>query len=498
MDPEDRDRTFVKRFEDIALEWMWEVDADGHYTYASAVVEKLLGYTPEEILDKHFYDLFHPDEADTLRRAAFEVFAHKESFRELVNRNVHKDGRTVWLSTSGVPILDEAGNLRGYRGADTDITEQRQAAEALRRSEAELRQAFEALSRSEAELRQAFETSTDAIFWADPASGVITRCNRAAELLLERDREEIIGLHQTDFHPPDEAERVARMFRGHLERGGPLEEEAVVVTAAGEIRHVAITASVLTVEGRSLIQGVFRDITSRKRAEEERRRIEEKMRQSQKLESLGVLAGGIAHDFNNLLMGILGNAGLAIRVIPPESPARAYLDTIEKTSQRAAELTNQLLAYSGKGRFVVQPLDLNNLVAEMSHLLETVVTKKASIRSDFGSRLPLFMGDASQIRQVVMNLITNASDAIGDRSGTISVSTGVQDIDASYLAGAHASDDTRAGLYAYVEVSDTGGGMGHETIDRMFDPFYSTKSTGRGLGLAAVLGIVRGHRGAIM
>ncbi|MBN1475717.1 PAS domain S-box protein [Candidatus Sumerlaeota bacterium] len=235
----------------------------------------------------------------------------------------------------------------------------------------------------------------------------------------------------------------------------------------------------------------------RLRIEEERRRLEEKIQQTQKMESLGVLAGGIAHDFNNLLMGILGNANLALDEMSPESPARYSIQQIEMATRRAADLTKQMLAYSGKGRFVIKPLDLSHLVEEMLHMMQVSISKKAVLRLDLAKSLPAIRADATQIRQIVMNLITNASEAIGDRSGVIAITTGAMECDREYLSTTHLDTEMREGLFVTLEVSDTGEGMDAETQAKIFDPFFTTKFTGRGLGLAAVLGIVRGHRGAI-
>jgi PAS domain S-box-containing protein len=235
----------------------------------------------------------------------------------------------------------------------------------------------------------------------------------------------------------------------------------------------------------------------RLRGEEERRKLEEKIQQTQKMESLGVLAGGIAHDFNNLLMGILGNANLALDEMPAEAPARYSLQQIEVATRRAADLTKQMLAYSGKGRFVVKALDLSVLVEEMLHMMQVSISKKAVLKLNLTERLPAIRADATQIRQIVMNLITNASEAIGDRSGIIAITTGAMECDQEYLSTTHLNEDLKGGLFVTLEVSDTGVGMSAETQARIFDPFFTTKFTGRGLGLAAVLGIVRGHHGAI-
>jgi len=239
------------------------------------------------------------------------------------------------------------------------------------------------------------------------------------------------------------------------------------------------------------------DITERKNAEEERKKLEAQIQHAQKLESLGVLAGGIAHDFNNLLVGVLGNAEIALMDLPPESPARVELQHISTSAQRAADLTKQMLAYSGKGKFVVQALNLSKLVEEMGHLLGISISKKVVLKYNFATNLPSIEGDATQVRQVVMNLIINASEAIGETSGVVTVSTGVMEADRAYFSETYLDENLREGDYVYLEVADTGCGMEKKTQDEIFDPFFTTKFTGRGLGLAAVLGIMRGHHGAV-
>jgi signal transduction histidine kinase/CheY-like chemotaxis protein len=238
-------------------------------------------------------------------------------------------------------------------------------------------------------------------------------------------------------------------------------------------------------------------LTERQRAEDERFAIERKLLETQKLESLGVLAGGIAHDFNNLLVSILGNVGLALLDLEPMSPVREPVEQIKVAAQRAAELTRQMLAYSGKGRFVVQRLNLNSVIDEMTQLMKVSISKNAILKMNLSPRIPAIEGDATQIRQIVMNLIVNASDAIGNKEGIITLSTGVVRADRLYLSQAFLAPDLPEGDYAYLEIADTGIGMDQETLAKIFDPFFTTKFTGRGLGLAAVLGIVRGHKGAI-
>jgi signal transduction histidine kinase/CheY-like chemotaxis protein len=238
------------------------------------------------------------------------------------------------------------------------------------------------------------------------------------------------------------------------------------------------------------ILGVVTDIT-------ERRGQEQAMLQSQKLESLGVLAGGIAHDFNNLLTTLLGNINLAQLCLPEVSPAWPYLATMERTVQRATDLTRQMLAYSGKGHFVVAPVDLNQVVEEMSHLLSVSISKKVALRYQLQAELPVLLAEVSQIQQVVMNLVTNASEAIGDAEGIVSIRTGMQVFDKKDLTRDFPGQVLAPGTFLTLEVSDTGKGMPPEVQARIFEPFFTTKFTGRGLGLAAMQGILRGHYGGI-
>jgi CheY-like chemotaxis protein len=221
------------------------------------------------------------------------------------------------------------------------------------------------------------------------------------------------------------------------------------------------------------------------------------MQQAQRLESLGVLAGGIAHDFNNLLTALLGNLNLAHLSTPEDSPAVPYLESAETTVLRASELTQQMLAYSGKGRFIVKLHDLNHLVQEMTHLLQVSIPKKVVLHFQMAEALPPVEADSAQIQQVILNLVTNASDAIGNREGAITIRTESALLDESTLAVDFSSQGLSPGRFVALEVADTGGGIPPEIRARIFEPFFTTKPTGRGLGLSAMLGILRGHRAGI-
>lgn len=242
----------------------------------------------------------------------------------------------------------------------------------------------------------------------------------------------------------------------------------------------------------------LQDVTQQRVAAQERLAFERRLQETQKLESLGALAGGIAHDFNNLLTGIIGNASMA-RFEITENPANAQaaIDNLEQAALRAADLCKQMLAYAGKGRFVIQSLSLSRIVRETSELLSVSIGKRATLDLQLADNLPTIQGDATQLRQILVNLVTNASEAIGDRGGTVTVRTGVLYVDPEYLRGLTYTDPLSPGRYVSLEVTDNGPGMDKTTLARIFDPFFTTKFTGRGLGLAAVLGIVRGHKGAV-
>ncbi len=242
----------------------------------------------------------------------------------------------------------------------------------------------------------------------------------------------------------------------------------------------------------------FQDITARNRAERQRLDFERKLQQSQKLESIGMLAGGIAHDFNNLLTGVLGHATLARHQLARgPSDVDPLLEQVELSAQRAAELCRQLLAYAGKGRFVVKPLDLNLAITQALPLLKLSISKKITLDLQLGEALPPFRGDATQIHQVLMNLATNSSESFGDRVGTITLRTHRATLDEMDLLTLTGGPDIEAGSFVCLEVSDTGCGIPPEAMTHLFAPFFTTKFVGRGLGLCAVLGIMQGHRGGI-
>ncbi len=458
-------------------------NADSVFVSCNESLAKDLGIRPDQIAGKTDYD-FYPEDLAEKYRADDRRIMDAGRTQELEERHV-RGGQELFVRTIKTPLKDEAGRVTGILGVFWDVTERRRAEEALRESERRLRD---------------IATSMSDWVWEVDANVVYTYCSGKVEEILGYSPEEILGKTPFDLMPPEEAERVnaafaeivreKRPFRGLENWGLTKDGRRVCLSTSG--------APILNESGELLgYRGVDTDITERVRAEEERRQLELRVRQAQKMESLGVLAGGVAHDFNNLLTGILGNAELALMDLSPVSPARESVEGIQTAAMRAAELSRQMLAYSGKGRFVVEPIDLSEVVKEMTHLLRTSVPRKTVLQLDLAERLPTVSADATQIRQVVMNLITNAAEAIGEKSGVISVQTGTLECDRPYLKSTYPIEDMSEGVYVYLEVADTGCGMDGETQQRMFDPFFTSKFTGRGLGLAAVLGIVRGHNGGL-
>lgn len=245
-------------------------------------------------------------------------------------------------------------------------------------------------------------------------------------------------------------------------------------------------------------QGRITGIVATSRTVTERNRAQEALHHAQKLESLGILAGGVAHDFNNLLVAMLGQTSLALARMPADSPARTHVEKAMRAAERASHLTRQLLAYSGRGQFESQFINLNQVIEDNFHLLQVAVSKHIKLETRLNRALPATEGDPGQLQQIVMNLIINAAEAIGQQRGTITVSTDVITVTGEDVAYWQLTNQPlHPGDYVLLKVEDDGQGMDEETLSRIFDPFFTTKFTGRGLGLAAVLGIVRGHRGGL-
>ncbi len=352
---------------------------------------------------------------------------------------------------------------------------------------------LEALRESEERCRSILKNAPGIILAAD-LDGQITYVNRTLSGIPP---ESVIGTSVIDYVLPEHRPTLQDALDRALSAGETVTYE-VVASPLGVPIPLESRVGPLERDGRIVgVTIVSTDISDRKRAEEERRQFELGMQDAQRLESLGILAGGIAHDFNNLLVVILGNADLALMDVEPHAPYRESIEQIKLAAKRASELANQMLIYSGGGMHAAELLDLNELVAGMGNLLRVSISKKVVLNYECGDEAPFINADASQMRQVVMNLIMNASEAIGDRHGTVTVRTGGVQLGQEIAYRTFIGEDLPQGRYVSLEVADTGPGIEASARSKLFDPFYTTKFAGRGLGLAAVLGIVRAHGGAI-
>lgn len=458
-------------------------DLNGCYVTINPKTAELLGRPQEQILGYNDCDLFSKEDGELIMAQDRKIL---ESGNHVsLEENLTFNNKKIILWTTKIPMHDSAGRVCGLIGIARDITERTN----------KLQQYVDALRQSEERLRILFEGIDDAVLVHDE-NGNILDCNQAVCSRLGYSKSEILNLRTVDIDAPRFAEGFKTRLASQVATGR-LRCEGVHLTKDGREIFVDIVTSVIDFKGSQAVLAVIRDISDLKRAESERRSLELQIQHAQKLESLGVLAGGIAHDFNNLLMGILGNADLALLHLPADSSGRQEINGIQLSAKRAAELCQQLLAYSGKGHFVVQPIKINDLVTEMAKLLEITISKKVKITYDLKEKTSSVEADITQLRQVVMNLITNAADAIGDNTGIITISTDLRNFTRRELSSLTSKEPLIEGNYVVFEVTDTGPGMEAAVRERIFEPFFTTKKTGRGLGLSAVLGIIRGHKGAI-
>ena len=463
---------------------VWHYDLDHNTLFVDGVLEQLLGFPAGSLRAGHeLMRIVHPDD---LIRTQTQWLAATEGRAQRVDlefRMLDQHGSVRWFHAQGTTTREPGHRPTAIAGVIHEITERKHAEEELHE-----------LSRYN---RQLLDLSPDPVFVLD-AVGTILDVNPAAQTLTHSERSNLIG---ADFGQRFvDSSRARQLWTDALARGSVRDAEIDLVAApkAQPIPLLCNATALAAEDGTPRgVLIVARDISARKAAEAERFMTEARVRETQKLESLGVLAGGIAHDFNNLLTGILGNASLAKLDIAPDTPPFNCVEEIEKASLRAAELCRQMLAYSGKGRFVVQLLDLSELITEAGPLLELSSTKKAKLRFFLNKQLPLIQADVNQLRQVVINLVSNGAEAIGEKDGVIRITTGAMRATREYLHQTHLAPDLPEGVYVFVEVSDNGSGMPPEVLQRIFEPFYTTRFTGRGLGLSAVLGIVRGHNGTI-
>ena len=488
---EDRFRLLVEGIKDYAI---FLVDPQGLITSWNPGGERIMGYSSREILGQPFSRFFPGNEIEAglpgerLRQAAEGERLEDEGWR------VRKDG-SLFLAAGVVnAFYDTHGAVKGFAGVIRDITEQR-ANEAVLQSLAErledqVRARVQDLRESEARL-QGFIRHSPAVIAFKGLDGRYLLVNPQMETAFHLTPDHILGRTDEELFSSQAATQARDRDRRVLQSGQALQVEEQWTHGDGSNHHYLVNAFPLGQDAeQSWGLGIIAtDITGRKEADRA-------LLQSQKLESLGVLAGGIAHDFNNILGAMQGNVELA-ELTDSREQAMSHLATLKGLMARGADLLSQLMAYAGRGKFKVCTVDLNQLVEDLTHLLGTSISKKARLVKELHPQLPTVVADPSQLQQVVMNLVINASEAIGDQPGTILLSTSLQRLGPEDMGGFARTLSIQPGLYVALEVTDSGAGMTPDVIKKIFDPFFTTKFTGRGLGLAAIHGIVRSHQGSI-
>jgi two-component system, cell cycle sensor histidine kinase and response regulator CckA len=466
-----RDRELYRLFDRSPI-GMYRCDEAGRFHYVNAALVRLLGYdSADELLELTLGNDVYVDPEDRVRLVArYRPAGAVEGARV---RWKTKQGRELTVQIYGHVVEDPDGV--SYDVSVLDVTE-------LDSANSELRRQREALATT-ATMLDLVVRQMPAIYWVVDRALRIVSLGGALHELLGEAAACGIGMAIDEVQPSDgESPDSVAMHRRALAG------ETVTYAAGYRGKHFLVTLCPHRSDGAIAgVIGTSIDVTSH-------HVLERRMVDAQRAESLGVLAGGLAHDFNNLLVAILGNADLALRELAPRAPGRAALENIQQASLRAAELIDQLLAYAGRGGVASTRVALSPLVDELLRISAPTMPASVGVRLDFARDLVL-RGDASQIRQVLLNLVNNARDALGARGGTIAISGRP----VSHDGEPHPDDviTTVAGRYVELEVADTGLGMTGETRRRIFEPFFTTKSTGHGLGLAAVAGIVRAHGGGL-
>lgn len=444
---------------------------------------RMNGYTRDEVIGRsiHMFSA-HP------RNAGPPDENYARFWREGVARgeDTHrrKDGTTIHIEYS--TTLVTLGGRELVLGVDRDVTARKQAEAALRASEEQFRQIADHIPHvfwlvDWRQQRLVYVSRMYEAIWGRPIDSVYTGRALFLEAIIPEDRAQVQQtLESLDHGEYDEEYRIQRPdggVRWIRDRAFPIRN------AEGDVYRIA---------------GIAEDITERKLVEEQSRVWERRHLELQKLESLESLAGGMAHDFNNLLTVILGSAAVALHELPPDAPAYTSLTAIKEAGNRAAELTRQLLTYVGQGQFEIRPLDLRGLLQQNAERWQQAIGPRLQLRLDLAPALPLIGADATQVLRVVLNLLLNAADAIGDQPGAITIATSSLPIEQGHAAPANLGVDLPGGVFAVLEVIDTGEGMDAATRARIFEPFYTTRFPGRGLGLAAVRGIMQRHAGTVL
>jgi len=469
-----------ERFRDLietAEEVIWEVDRELRITYSNPYIEKVIGYLPSELIGKPMTSFMHKDDRKKFKKLISEIIDQQNGWKDVLLRWRHKDGTYHWLDSSAVSIMNGSGKSKGFRGTDRDVTEKK-------RMEKELFQ-YQQMQ------QLVFDHIPLDVFWKDRNS-IYLGCNRKfAEDVGVSDPADIIGKNDLDYFPKETANLYRIDDKTVMETNTPkLNYEEPLYTPDGTKLQIRTNKVPLKDEKGKVIGvlGTYEDITANKK-------LEQQLRQSQKMEAIGVLAGGIAHDFNNILTSVLGYADLAMDSLGNVNGTKADLKQIMIAGNRAKDLVAQILTFSRQEEFERQPIQISLIIKEALKLIRASLPSTIEIRQNVTNQGTI-LSDATQIHQVVMNICTNAYHAMGDKGGVLEVDLSQVEID-SISAGLHT--DLKEGSYLKLTISDTGRGMDEETQKRIFDPFFTTKKSrgGTGLGLSVVHGIIKSHEGSI-
>lgn len=447
------------------------IHQDDKIVYANDRFAELHGYTVPELLNTNYFKLFHPSERERAQQIKSKRLRGEAAPQYHETRRVKKDGRILWCQTVAVCI--EYQGRPAIMGNVVDITARKQAEEALRQSE-EMH-------------RQLFEAESDAIFLIENETGCILNANSAAAALYGYSREELLLMKNMDLSGEQQETQ-------QVTQGTPLIEDRVVTIPLrmhkkrdGTVFPVEITGRFFSWQGKPVHIAAIRNIT-------QRIALENQLRQSQKMESIGTLAGGIAHDFNNILAIIIGYTELALMDVPEWNPAKGFLKEVQSASYRAKDLVRHILNFSRKAITDRKPLKICPIVEDTLNMLRASIPTNIEIRRNISCDSDMILADPTQIGQVLLNLCTNAAHAMQDESGILEVS--LQNVE---FRKQQVELDLGPGRYVKLTVSDTGQGIDSKIMDRIFDPYFTTKGLGKGtgLGLSVVQGIVRTHNGAV-